>query len=55
MSLWAWGSCGKLNDFVDESLDGEALAAAARGLGIGVVEHEAGGEIVLAPIHDAAG
>ena len=28
-------------------LDGEALAAAAGALGVGIVEHEAGGEIVL--------
>src|ERR1700741_5251925 len=34
--------------------DGEALAAAAGALGVGIVEHEAGGEIVLAPVHDRA-
>src|SRR4051812_41223837 len=31
--------------------DGEALAAAAGALGVGIVEREAGGEIVLAPVH----
>src|SRR4249919_1620583 len=32
-------------------LNREALAAAARALGVGIVEHEARGEIVLAPVH----
>src|SRR5205085_5222993 len=32
-------------------LNGKALAAAAGALGVGIVEHEAGGEIVLAPVH----
>src|SRR3954469_19853703 len=31
--------------------DGEALAAAAGTLRIGIVEREAGGEIVLVPVH----
>src|SRR5438552_2298363 len=35
-------------------LDGEAFPAAARALGIRIVEHEAGGEIVLAPVHGRA-
>ena len=34
--------------------DGEAFAAAAGALGVGIFEHEPGGEIVLAPVHDAA-
>src|SRR5688500_4787546 len=34
--------------------DGEALAAAALALGVGIVEGEAGGEIVLLPVHAAA-
>ena len=33
------------------SLDRKALAAAAGALGVGVGEHEAGGEIVLDPVH----
>src|SRR4051794_20887523 len=37
-----------------ESLNREALAAAAGALGVGIVEHEAGREIVLAPVHDRA-
>src|SRR5678815_5727998 len=32
--------------------DGEALAAPAGALGVRVVKHEAGGEIVLTPVHD---
>src|SRR5688572_33007364 len=35
-------------------LDGEALAAAAGALGVGVVEGEAGGEVVFLPVHPAA-
>src|SRR6476469_1274512 len=35
-------------------LDGEALAAPAGPLGVGVVEREAGGEIVLGPVHGRA-
>ena len=34
--------------------DHETLAAAAGALGIGVLEHEAGGEIVFDPVHRAA-
>src|SRR3546814_11980862 len=35
----------------DPASDGEAFAAAAHALGVGIVEHESGGEIVLAPVH----
>src|SRR3546814_20048899 len=34
----------------DPAPDGEALAAAAHALGVGLVEHESGGEVVLAPV-----
>ena len=34
--------------------DGEALAATAGALGVGVGEGEAGGEIILDPVHHAA-
>src|SRR5258705_1382704 len=33
------------------SLNREALAAAAGALGVGIVEHEARGEIIFAPVH----
>src|SRR5206468_12856891 len=33
-------------------LNGEAFSTAARAFGVRVVEHETGGEIVFAPIHD---
>ena len=35
-------------------LDGEALAATARALGVRILEHEARGEINLDPVHRAA-
>src|SRR3954471_17427059 len=37
--------------FSKNRLDGEALPAPASAFGVGVVEHEAGGEIILAPVH----
>src|SRR5437764_11164813 len=38
--------------FTTFRLDGEAFPAAAGALGVRVVEHEAGGEIIFAPVHD---
>src|SRR5688572_6203963 len=41
-------------DWQRKALNGEALAAAAGALGVRILEHEARGEIVLFPVHDAA-
>ena len=50
-----WFEAGRIAEIAECGvLDGEALAAAAGALGVGVGEDEAGGEIVLAPVHRAA-
>jgi hypothetical protein len=41
-------------DVSPQILNRKAFAAAAGALGIGVVEHETGGEIILHPVHRAA-
>ena len=40
------------DDLLDS--DGEALAAATLALGVGILEDEAGGEIVFLPVHEAS-
>src|SRR3546814_11067851 len=46
--------CGPRDGRYAVSSDRKALAAAARALGVGLVEDEAGGEIILDPVHRAA-
>src|SRR3546814_1959591 len=46
--------CGPRDGRYAVSSDRKALAAAARALGVGIVEDEAGGEIILDPVHRAA-